>query len=103
LQSWPLSANVSYLKVRATGDNAMDVGLAWFMASTAILAALLFFPVSKLVWVLSVRRFENKLARSTTEEERQGQLQRARFIGLIVSLVFAALFNYNVFGIPGHS
>jgi hypothetical protein len=80
----------------------MDVGQAWFIGTTAILAALLYFPVSKLVWVWSVRRLENKLARSTTDVERQGQLARARFIGIVVALVFAALFNYNVFGIPGH-
>jgi hypothetical protein len=80
----------------------MDIGLAWFLGSTAILSALLYFPISKLVWVLSVRRLENKLARSTTEAERQGQQNRARFIGIIVAVMFAALFNYNVFGIPGH-
>ena len=80
----------------------MDAGQVWFMGTTAILAALLYFPISKLVWVLSVRRLEKKLVRSTTEEERQGQLARARFIGIVVALVFAALFNFNVFGIPGH-
>lgn len=81
----------------------MNVGMAWFWGSTFILAALLYFPISKLVWVLSIRRLEVKLARPTTEAERQGQLNRARFIGVIVALVFAALFNYNVFGIPGTS
>jgi hypothetical protein len=86
-----------------SGDISMDAGLAWFLGSTAILAALLYFPVSKLVWVLSVRRLEAKLERSTTDAERLGQLGRARFIGIIVAVVFALLFNYNVFGIPGHS
>ncbi len=80
----------------------MDVGLVWFVGTTLILAALLYFPVSKLVWVLSVRRLENKLGSPTSEKERQGQLMRARLIGFVVALVFAALFNYNVFGIPGH-
>lgn len=81
----------------------MDGGLAWFWGSTAILAVLLFFPISKLIWVLSVRRLEARLGRSTTEAERQGQLNRARFIGIVVAVAFAALFNYNVFGIPGRS
>ena len=80
----------------------MDIGFAWFIGTTGILAVLLYFPISKLVWVLSVRRLESKLARTTTEEERQGQQNRAHFIGIIVAVMFAALFNYNVFGIPGH-
>jgi hypothetical protein len=81
----------------------MDVGMAWFWGSTAVLAALLYFPISKLVWVLSVRRLEGKLARPATEAEREGQLNRARFIGIIVAFAFAALFNYNMFGILGRS
>lgn len=81
----------------------MDVGLIWFWGWTAVLAVLLFFPVSKLIWVTSVRRMQRKLQRDLTEEETAGQLKRARFIALLLVVIFAALFNYNVFGIPGRT
>ena len=62
---------------------------------------MLFIPVSKLIWVMSVRRMEKKLDKKLNEAELTGQQQRARFISIFVCLLFAALFNYNVFGIGG--
>lgn len=66
-----------------------------------MLAAMLYIPASKLMWVLSVRRMERKLGRKLAEDEVQGQLRRARFLAVLVVIVFAALFNFNVFGVPG--
>jgi len=68
----------------------------FFLGSVLILALLLFFPVSRLVWVLSVRRLERRLGRETTDPERQGQLSRARFLAVFVVLVFSFLFNYRL-------
>lgn len=65
-----------------------------------ILAALLFLPVSKLVWVLSVRRLQRKTGRELSDEELRGQLKRARVIAVFVTLVFSLLFNANLMGIP---
>ena len=65
-----------------------------------VLAALLFLPVSKLVWVLSVRRLQRKTGRELSDEELQGQLKRARVIAVFVTLVFSLLFNANLMGIP---
>jgi hypothetical protein len=79
----------------------MDRGLIYYLVTSAVLAALLFVPASRLVWVLSVRRLERKLRRPLSDAERQGQLQRARAIALLLVIVFAPLFNYNLFGIPG--
>lgn len=78
----------------------MSDALLWFAGWTALLAAMLFIPVSKLIWTLSVRRQERKLERKLGDEEIQGQLNRARFISVIVVIIFAVLFNYNLFGIP---
>lgn len=78
----------------------MDVKLAWFLGWSALLAVMLFIPVSKLVWTLSVRRQEKKLQRKLDEKEVAGQLQRARFITLFLVVPFAMLFNANVFGSP---
>jgi H+/Cl- antiporter ClcA len=65
-----------------------------------ILAALLFLPVSKLIWVLSVRRLQRKTGRELSEEELHGQLKRARVIAVFVALIFSILFNANLMGIP---
>jgi len=72
----------------------------YFTLSVVVLAALLFLPVSKLVWVLSVRRLQRKLSRELTEQEVKGQLSRARFITVFVVLAFSWLFNHNVIGPP---
>lgn len=58
-----------------------------------VLAVLLFFPVSKLVWVLSVRRLERRLERRLSEAERDGQRRRAQLIALLLVLPFSYLFN----------
>ena len=72
----------------------------WFYGWSALLAAMLFIPVSKLVWTLSIRRQERKLERKLDEAEINGQLRRARFLSLFLVVVFALLFNANVFGSP---
>ena len=72
----------------------------YFIASFIVLAVLLFFPVSKLVWVLSVRRLQRKLKRELSQQEIDGQLNRARFIAVLLSLAFSFLFNANLVGLP---
>ncbi len=70
----------------------MDVQ-TWTILSTLILAALLFFPVSKMIWALSCRRLHRRLQRELTESELSGQLRRARVVASILVLIFAYLFN----------
>ncbi len=76
--------------------------MVYFTVSVLILTALLFFPVSKLVWVLSVRRLERRLKRKLSEEEIDGQLRRARLISVILALLFSFLFSANIIGIPAN-
>ena len=64
----------------------------WFFGWSALLSAMLFFPVSKLVWALSVRRQQRKLERQLTEAEVTGQM---------LVMAFAMMFNANIFGFPG--
>ncbi len=72
-----------------------------FILWVLLLAALLFWPMSKLVWVLSVRRLQRKLARPLDEKEVAGQTARARVISVLVSLLFSFLYNASTIGIPG--
>jgi len=70
----------------------------FFIASVFLLAVLLFFPVSKLIWVMSVRRMQKKLGRELSDAEIQGQLRRARFIAVVVVFAFSYFFNRQVLG-----
>jgi hypothetical protein len=69
---------------------------AYFVASVLVLAVLLFFPVSRVVWVLSVRRLQRRQGRSLSEAEAQGQLNRARLIAVVLVLAFSYLFNLSL-------
>ena len=66
------------------------------LGSILLLAVLLFFPISKIVWVLSVRRLQRKQGQAPSKLEVTGQLQRARIIGFMIALVFSYLFHINV-------
>ena len=72
----------------------------YFLISVIVLAILLFFPISKLIWVMSVRRLQRKLNRELNETELAGQMTRARFVSIFVSLLFSYLFNLNMIGLP---
>ncbi len=76
--------------------------MLYYAATTALLAAVLFFPASRLIFVLSVRRLERRRQRRLTDAERHGQRARAAFIAVFLVIIFAALFNYNLVGIPSH-
>lgn len=67
-----------------------------FEIAVIVLALLLFFPVSNFIWVLSVRRLERKLGKELSEQERQGQRNRARVIAAFVCLTFSLLFNTHL-------
>lgn len=67
------------------------------IASILLLAALLFLPVSKIIWILSVRRLQRKLGRELTPPEIAGQRRRARFTAFLIVLPFSYVFNLNLF------
>ena len=72
----------------------------FFFASVVALAALLFLPASKLIWVLSVRRLERKTGTELNEDARNGQLNRARLLALFLVMIFSLLFNISMLGMP---
>ena len=68
-----------------------------------MLTVVLFFPISKLIWVLSVRRVQRKEQRELSSVELRGQLKRARMLAVVVSLVFSYLFNLTLGGSLGYA
>ncbi len=67
-----------------------------------LLAILLFWPVSNLIWTFSVRRKRKKLGQELSEEEILAQKKRARFISAVICFLFSVLFNLSRLGIPEH-
>lgn len=76
----------------------MSITHPYFIFSVILLAALLFFPASKIIWLLSMRRLQRKTGREPGPEEIAGQRQRARFIAVFLVLIFSYLFNLNLLG-----
>ena len=70
----------------------------WFWV--LLLAALLFWPVSNLIWTLSVRRKQRKLKQELDQQEILAQKKRARFIAAFVCLIFSLMFNLSRLGMP---
>ena len=69
----------------------------FFLAGIVLLSIALYFPVNKLIWVLSVRRLERKYKKNLTDLERKLQLNRARFISIILVIIFSYFFNLKLF------
>jgi|TARA_B100001142_G_C14315689_1_gene648392 hypothetical protein len=65
----------------------------FYLLSVTFLALLLYYPVNKLIFILSVRRYEKKIGNSLSDEELRGQLIRSRFITIILIIFFSSLFN----------
>jgi hypothetical protein len=75
---------------------------SYYWLWVAALALALFLPVSKLVWVLSVRRLERRLGQPLSDQDRAGQLNRARVLAIVLCVVFSALFNYHLLDMSSH-
>ncbi len=71
----------------------------FFYFSVVLLALMLYFPVNKLIWVTSIRRLQRKLERELSSEEIEGQKSRARFITVLVVIVFSWFFNLQLLGV----
>lgn len=68
---------------------------------TLALAAALWWPASRMIWVLSVRRLERKLERKLEAPEIEGQKRRAWILSAVLCLLFSALFNFRLLGPAG--
>ena len=71
-----------------------------FVFYVVLLAVLLFYPVSRWIWVLSVRRLQRRLDRELTQQEIVGQKRRAWVIASFICPVFSLLFNLSTVGMP---
>ena len=72
---------------------------SYYVISVIILALLLYYPVNKMIFVLSVRRLERKIGKQLNDDQKNGQLKRSRFISIILILCFSCLFNINILSV----
>ncbi|MFP6758443.1 MAG: hypothetical protein VCC99_09535 [Alphaproteobacteria bacterium] len=71
-----------------------------YLLWTLGLAVALWWPASRIIWVLSIRRLQRKLDRELSGGEITGQKRRAWVIATVLCLVFSALFNFRLYGTP---
>ena len=83
-----------YCKARKI--RAMTNEQLYRIISVLVLATLLFLPVSKIIWAMSVRRLQRRLKRELNQQEIAAQLKRARYITFFVVLIFSYLFNHSL-------
>ena len=72
---------------------------SYYLISVIILALLLYYPVNKMIFVLSVRRLERRIGKQLNDDQKNGQLKRSRFISIILILCFSCLFNINILSV----
>jgi len=65
-----------------------------------VLTVALFFPVRKLIWVLSVRRAEGKTTEPTDEAERKRLHKRAGFTAGLLCFLFSLAYVSQMFKDP---
>ncbi|MFC1843849.1 hypothetical protein ACFLZ5_03585 [Thermodesulfobacteriota bacterium] len=68
----------------------------WYGVTSFIFAALLFFPVRKLLLAININRIQSKNKRAITEEEVQILKKKVNVIAAIVAVTFAFFYNKYV-------
>jgi len=77
----------------------MNAGIyIWYWISTLILAALLFRPVRKFIFVTRIRKIERQLKRPSTEEEQETIRKKIVPLTAVIVVTFSMLFNFVLIG-----
>jgi hypothetical protein len=65
----------------------------WYGITSFLFAAVLFFPVRKLLMSININRIQNKQKRAVTEEEVLALRKKVNIIAAIISVTFAFFYN----------
>ena len=65
----------------------------WYGITSFIFAAVLFFPVRKLLMAININRIQNKNKRAITEEEVQALRKKVNIIASLIVVTFAFFYN----------
>lgn len=77
----------------------MSTGIhIWYWVSSMILAALLFRPVRKFIFVTRVRKLERQMKRESTEQEQEAIKKKIIPLTAVIVVTFSMLFNFVLIG-----
>jgi len=65
----------------------------WYGITSFLFAAVLFFPVRKLLLAININRIQNKNKRAVNEEELKILRKKVNVIAAIISVTFAFFYN----------
>jgi signal transduction protein with GAF and PtsI domain len=65
----------------------------WYGVTSFIFAAVLFFPVRKLLLAININRIQNKNKRAVTEDEIETLKKKVNVIASIIAVTFAFFYN----------
>jgi hypothetical protein len=65
----------------------------WYGVTSFLFAAVLFFPVRKLLMSININRIQSKNKRAVTEEEVQLLKKKVNVIAAIIAVTFAFFYN----------
>ena len=65
----------------------------WYGITSFVFAALLFFPVRKLLMSININRIQARNKRAITEEEVQRLRKKVNVIAALISVTFAFFYN----------
>ena len=65
----------------------------WYGITSFLFAAVLFFPVRKLLMAININRIQAKNKRAITEEEKQILKKKVTIIASIIAVTFAFFYN----------
>ena len=65
----------------------------WYGVTSFLFAAVLFFPVRKLLLAININRIQAKNKRAVTEEEVQILKKKVNVVAAIISVSFAFFYN----------
>ena len=65
----------------------------WYGVTSFLFAAVLFFPVRKLLLAININRIQAKNKRAVTEEELATLRKKVNVIAAIISVTFAFFYN----------
>lgn len=65
----------------------------WYGVTSFLFAAVLFFPVRKLLMAININRIQNKNKRAVTEEEMVTLRKKVNFIASVIAVTFAFFYN----------
>jgi len=72
----------------------LDIMLTfWYGVTSFLFAAVLFFPVRKLLMAININRIQAKSKRAMTDEEVQRLRKKVNIIAALISVTFAFFYN----------